>query len=103
MSRMPTEYKSFGLPFHWQSEASGELYAAVYAYLDYRIDNRPFTAAQFALVRDYMIHYVNAPCWNNDEFKAELIDIRQTAARLLGPDDIPALIHKCMDIGLDPL
>jgi len=46
MSRMPSFYKDpLGLPFYWEDDITGELPAAIRAYLDHAVDGKPFTAA----------------------------------------------------------
>jgi hypothetical protein len=104
MSRMPRMYKlPLGLPFHWAHEVSGHLESAVKAYLDNRIDNATIRDDQIDLLREYFVHYINAPCWDNPEFESELLDLRTSAKELDSAAEIGAWIAKCMDIGLDPL
>ena len=96
-----------GLPLNWRDEVTGELPAAINAYLDNRIDGKPITDRQIALVRSYMVHYVHAPCWNHmnqdEEFGRDLAKLRAESARLKSPDDIGRWIRRCLDVGMDPL
>jgi hypothetical protein len=104
MNRMPTFYKPpLGLPFNWRDEMSGELPAAVAAYLDNRIDGTTITDAQIALLREFLIHYINAPCWDNGAFESELNNLRESAPHLDSATEISEWIFQCMEIGLDPL
>jgi hypothetical protein len=104
MTRMPTVYKDpLGLPFYWEDEVSGELRKAVHAYLDHAIDGKPFTAPQIELVRDYLQHWINAPCWDAPAFEAELKDLRETVRTLRTAESIHDWIHKALEIGMDPL
>jgi hypothetical protein len=101
---MPSMYKGqLGFPFHWSHEISGELRHAVEAYHDNRIENKTVTDAQIALLRDYLSHYINAPCWDNPEFQSELAHLRWSVSKLDSATEISKWIHKSMEIGLDPL
>jgi hypothetical protein len=104
MSRMPNFYRPpLNLPFNWHDEVSGELPRAVAAYLDNRIDGSPLTYAQIVLLREYLVHYIDAPCWDNPEFANELLDLRKSAREIESAGDIAEWVLKGMDIGLDPL
>jgi hypothetical protein len=94
-----------GLPFYWRDETSGELVAAVNAYLDNRIEHKPITAGHIALVRDFLAHYINAPCWDScaDAFGVELNWLRTRVNDLNSPEKIQRWIHKATEIGMDPL
>lgn len=94
-----------GLPLRWQDETSGELVAAVLAYFE----KKPLTERQFALVRAYVIHYINAPCWaeqgcqGDPECLEELAGLREGANKLQKQDEILPWIYECLDVGIDPL
>lgn len=102
---IPNFYRPpLGLPLNWHDEVSGILAAAVNAYLDNRIEGKPITDEQVSLVRTYIVHYIGAPCWDNEEFSKELALLRRTARReLRTPEDIGKWICDAMEIGLDPL
>ena len=104
MSRMPLVYKDpLGLPFYWEDEVTGELPAAIGAYLDHAVDGKPITAAQIELMRDYLEHWINAPCWDSPVFEVELKHLREAVRTLRKPEDIHVWIHEALDIGMDPL
>lgn len=105
MSRMPTEYQSpLGIPLSWQHEVSGELSAAVAAYLNYMMEGSEITPAQITLVRDFLRYFIEAPCWwREDVFEEQLKELRESAARLDSPEAIDAWIWRALDIGIDPL
>ncbi len=104
MTIMPAAYKPpLGLPFFWKDEISGTLISAVNAYLDNRIKGTAITDEQLGLVRDYLCHWINAPCWENPEFQTELADLRISARDLATAKEISEWIFKALDIGLDPL
>jgi hypothetical protein len=103
-TRLPNFYRPpLGLPMFWRDEMSGELAAAVEAYLADRRDDVPMSYAQVILLRDYICHYVNAPCWENEEFARELAALREAAPRLNSPDAIAGWIWAARGIGMDPL
>jgi hypothetical protein len=104
MSRMPTTYKPpLGLPFYWQDEVTGELPRAVRAYLDHVVDGEPITDKQLALLRDYLDHWVCAPCWDSPVLEAELRHLRGSIRHLTSVAEIGDWIHQALEIGMDPL
>jgi hypothetical protein len=101
---MPDFYKPpLGLPFYWEDEVSGELRKAIHAYLDHATDGKPFTDAQLELMRDYLEHWINAPCWNSEVFESELKHLRESAKTLRTAEQIHDWIHEALEIGMDPL
>lgn len=104
MTLIPDFYRPpLGLPLNWRDEVSGVLSGAVAAYLDNRVDGKPIGAHDLDLVREYIVHYIDAPCWDNDEFSQELAFLRRTARELRTPENIGKWIRDAMEIGLDPL
>lgn len=97
------------LPLNWRNETSGQLARAVDAYLDNRVVGTEISVLAVEVVRDYLIHYIHAPCWTRN-FEPEdldgvriLTELRYEAMHLDSPDAIGAWIRKGMEIGLDPL
>ena len=112
LSRIPNFYRApLGLPLNWRDDVTGQLPAAVTAYLNNRIDGKPITDGQVALVCEYMVHHINAPCWlantideEADAMQLEAItELRREAAAAKTVEDIAAYIHHALDWGLDPL
>ena len=99
-----TEYRThLGLPYRWQDEATGDLPRAIKRYLDYMLQERQFLSQRdFDLVVDYMKHFINAPCWQEDQDML-LTVVRRRVDQLRTPTDIDSWIKQCMLIGLDPL
>ena len=59
---------------------------------------------QIELLRDYLVHYIEAPCW--DEVGGgwnELADLRRRAKEITSVEDIERFIWACLDVGMDPL
>lgn len=106
---IPNFYRPpLGLPLYWHDEVSGILRIAVHAYLEHRISaHKPAPdSEQFALLKSYVIHHINAPCWDavcEGVFEKALAALRRDAALLETSDDIAAYINQAMEIGLDPL
>src|SRR5712691_302593 len=104
MSSIPNVYREpRGGPLRFQDDVSGVLPAAVIAYFASHA-----TPEQFELVRDYCEYYLNAPCWDNnphhdDESSAELAGLREEVKTLKTAEALNTWIHKCLDIGIDPL
>jgi hypothetical protein len=108
MLTIPPFYRPpHGIPLYWADEVSGILPAAVKAYLDHRIEGAPITDDQMRLVREFFVHYINAPCWEvpstEPEYIASLLHLREQAFRIKGPGDASRFIEGCLDLGLDPL
>ncbi|RAM49459.1 MAG: hypothetical protein C6Y22_22150 [Hapalosiphonaceae cyanobacterium JJU2] len=107
LSRIPAIYQQpLGLPLYWRNEESGELPAAIWAYLNFKVDNsktEPPTQDQIDLITDYLIHYINAPCWDKEGFEQEFNNLQQRASSLRTPDQIDDWLVDCHEIGLDPL
>lgn len=99
-SRMPRWYNPlWGTPLYWSDEQSGELAAAIAAYLNHMLTQAPFSEGQCALVVDYLCYYIDAPCWQGPD----LPQLRQQARTLDSAQTIAAWIERCLDSGLDPL
>jgi hypothetical protein len=107
----PPIYRSVGpvtgLPLNWRDETSGILPRAVERYLANRIDGTSIDEIDLEMVRAFLEHYINAPCWNHmnqdEELAAELAGLRRDALTLKTPDEMGAWIGRCLDIGIDPL
>ncbi len=92
------------MPLYWRNETSG-LPEAIAAYLDNRIHGTPISDEQIALVRAYLVQWIDAPGWdsNGDTFEGELRQLRLSARSLSSPDEIQKWIFKALEIGIDPL
>lgn len=97
------EYRPLlGFPQYWHDEQSGELQAAVLAYLGHKAAEAPPPDwHQLELLRDYLVHYVGAPCWVGEE--EAISDLQRRAERIETVQDVGDLIERCLEIGLDPL
>ena len=104
MRKIPAFYPQ-GLPLYWRDEESGQLAKAVNAYLDNRLHGTTVTDEQIGLVRDYFVHYIDAPCWDSDDpdIQAYLQNLRTSARELDSATKISEWIVKALDICLDPL
>lgn len=102
VERRSSDRPPLGFPQYWHDEESGELQAAVLAYLGHRAGEAPAPdKEQLALLRDYLIHYVEAPCWVGEE--AAIADLSRRAHEIETVQDVGDLIERCFEIGLDPL
>lgn len=103
--RLPHVYVApLGLPLHWHDEQSGVLIAAVMAFFDESMDSIPATREQLALVVDYISYYLGAPCWCDvSDQLTEIQDMCRVVAVFPTAHDIREIIHKCLEIGIDPL
>ena len=114
-TRMPG-YRRGGFPLRWQDDQTGELPAAVQAYLSHRLGEKAApTQDQIRLLCDYLRHVICAPIWNAGielddsperiEVARQLVQLRQDIVhlQLTTTDAISEWMHRCMDIGIDPL
>jgi len=91
-----------GFPQYWHDQESGELQAAVLAYLGHKAAEAPAPdKEQLELLRDYLIHYVEAPCWVGEE--ETIADLSRRVHKIETVQDVGDLIERCLEIGLDPL
>ncbi len=104
VSQIPDVYPH-GLPLYWRDKQSGALPAAVKAFLDNQTVGGEISAEQITLVREYIDHYVNAPCWTAWESGPfhELNLLRDRVDGLLTPDAIHQWLMDALEIGMDPL
>lgn len=98
--RIPDIYcPPLGLPLNWRNETSGELPRVIFKYFSsqYLITN------EIALLAEYCRHYINAPCWDNNEgFTTELAALRETANSFSTVREISQWINHCIEIAIDP-
>lgn len=112
-SLMPNFYRPpLGLPLYWRDEVTGELERAVMDY--YRVVLRepgqgPLSPQQLKLLRDYVVHFINAPCWErncvrcgDDDSLAVLKELRARAATLASVNSIARWTEEAAEIALDP-
>lgn len=90
------------LPLRWQDDRSGQLPQAVMAYLNWKPGMNPLEPRLLRRLVDYLVHYIDAPCWNGN-FVPEIANLRLQAGRLQSAEDIRAWIMACMEVALDPL
>src|SRR5467141_1164502 len=99
------EYDPFyGTPTHWQNSSSEDLRVAVRDFIDHAIDKRnPFSDREFALVRQYGIEYLAAPCWGwaaeeveYPQGKVEIAYLRELIAKATTAQDIAEWLRRCM-------
>ncbi len=108
---IPPIYRSIGpvtgLPLNWRDEVTGVLPTAVERYLNHRIDGTSIDEIDLEIVRAFMEHYINAPCWNqmneDEELAADLAGLRRDVLTLKTPEAMAGWIGRCLDVGIDPL
>ncbi|BAZ37182.1 hypothetical protein NIES4101_31030 [Calothrix sp. NIES-4101] len=77
---------------------------AVKTYWLFKTNNQETapTEHQIFLIKCYLEHYINAPCWQEDS-KINLQKLRSTVSSINSIDDIHAWLKNAMEIALDPL
>jgi len=104
ISRIPNFYMPpLGGPLNWGDEQSGELPSAVMAFF-----HKTQTPEQLELVRQYCEYYIHAPCWDmnphhDEETRQELEQVRKVIRQVKNWRELNAWIHKCLNMGIDPL
>lgn len=95
-------YPPDGIPYYWLNEQSGQLPTAINAYLHCRGGGELPTDKQIFFIRCYLEHWVNAPCWAEDDI-GTLAKLRQTAPQIKTVADIDKWLDLALEIALDPL
>lgn len=107
-STIPDVYPGGG-PLYWGDEESGELVAAVRDFYRHIACGHVIPPTdKINLVRDYLIYYINAPCWDwnphhTEQSRELLAEMRQRAKELHTPREIAVWLEECLDMGHDPL
>jgi hypothetical protein len=87
-------------PLYWGNEQSGMMRDAVAAYY-----NGAMSGSQVELLREYLIYYINAPCWQVAEEEQEKFKkLKQEATTLTTVEQFNHWLYECLvSFGLDPL
>ena len=109
-----------GQPLYWGDEVSGRLPAAVRHYFDFCCGHAPdataadlgiapLTPDELKLLCDYCVHFIHAPCWENnliahdcEDMLADLLQLRARAKTLASVESIRRWNSECVELGLDP-
>jgi len=103
MHAFPPYRPPLGLPANWRDDVSGALPALVMAYHRAALgEGPPLTAAQLALLREYLAYFIHAPCWR-DCNGGEIARLRRDIGRAQTIAAIDDWIAACLDVGIDPL
>lgn len=95
-----------GLPRNWQEEVSGQLVAAIMAYL-----RQEPTPEQLQLVIKYLQHHIHAPIWLDAGFlgpidpqiAGEIKALREMSLTLNSLAEVNAYIQRALSAAIDPL
>jgi len=87
------------LPTEWQHETSGQLRPAVLAYLN----KQRMEAHDFAAIRGYLLHYVQAPCWKKAGQAEHWQELEHGILSLKSRSALDDWLDEAAEIGLDPL
>jgi hypothetical protein len=99
-----------GIPSYWQDETSGQIKKAVDAYWQARIitgKNDELSPENIAILKLYLIHWAEAPCYRNNEY-ATAVDLFQLdkaiamAHNINNTEDISITVNLLMQLGIDP-
>lgn len=101
------KYSRYGSPLRWQYHRSKELREAVFVLTNHWSaphKNPAPNSQEIARIREYLIYFVNAPCWLLSNLPIAQFDaLKITVANIKAVEDINHWINRCWDIGLDPL
>ncbi|NJR37770.1 MAG: hypothetical protein HC781_01690 [Leptolyngbyaceae cyanobacterium CSU_1_4] len=105
---IPVNYLPNGLPFQWQNETSERLSEAIQYYFEHALDSAKTqpTPEQVALIRGFLWHYINEPCWYkmmDKRFQDGLEKLKKQIRRLHEVQDISRCLESFLELGLDPL
>jgi len=82
-------------PFYWRYETSGALRPAVEAYLA----GAELSAAQIAVLRNYLRQWIMAPVWRGDA----VVALRESIELIETREAIDAWLAVAQGAGIDPL
>ena|SRR5579885_2147497 len=89
----------FWTPLYWGNEQSGQLPAAVVAFLVAATGDGECSDDQRRLVIEYLQYYIKAPCWQGPGIEA----LREQATKLQSMQDVQRWMMNCLEEGIDPL
>lgn len=89
----------YGTPLYWGNEQSGQLPAAVVAFLAEATGDGTCSEEQRRLVVEYLRYVIGAPCWQGEQIES----LRERATHLQATQDIQQWIMDCLNEGIDPL
>jgi hypothetical protein len=83
----------FGEPYHWESEESGLLEDAIAAWgQGIKLDRQ-----QFWILKNYLLHWLFAPCWQKD-----LYELRLDAMAITDSKEMEAILTRAFQVGIKP-
>ena len=100
-----------GAPLYWRDERSGKMTEAVEAYFSPCADYQPFipelSTAHVDLLRKYLVHWAQAPCWQNNphinsDIRVQLDKAIAQAKSIECRSDISDCIDSLMMLSIDP-
>lgn len=100
---IPSIYQlPLGIPLNWRMEESGQIKDAVLAFYNHVTNkgNSPPNEHQIFLLKCYIEHYINAPCWL--DIDCMLTQLKKEVRQLDSVERISLWLEKAMNIGLDP-
>lgn len=99
---MPDFYRPpMGAPLRWQDDVTGKLPRAVFAFLG---GQHTCTPEELALVADYLLYYIKAPCWKTEAGPEIFAALRAaTVETLSSREALDAWLMKALEVGIDPL
>jgi rubredoxin len=90
-------------PLNWRMEQSGHLATAITTFWNCKVNAGAFpTEYQIFLIKCYLEHYINAPCWQDDR-KSNLQKLRLMVSMISTFEDVNTWLKSAMEICLDPL
>lgn len=96
---MPATYPD-GSPLYWKHEASGVMAGVIHAF----VGEFPLDGEQLRLLKEYIAHWIQAPCWRWETHKTPASQFLARLARAQNREDVWAVLHPLFDeTGMDPL
>lgn len=98
---MPRDYGEFGAPLYWRDDITGVMADAIDTLV--ALDEPPITAAQFVLLQEYIVHWINAPGWMWGIDWPSRAEFCQRIEQATTRDDLRAVLHDLIEYGIDPI
>ncbi len=98
-NRLSQSYLEGGVPLYWMNEETGKMRAAVQAFLQDGMGGATMSLEHFNLLQAYLVYVVEAPCWKG----IPVAEIVEAIDKATNAKELSAVIHRCLDFGIDPL
>lgn len=98
---MRKDYRQQGAPWPWNKHGDAALAGAVQQFFASGNAEPTITPEQVALLRDYVVYYINAPGWEENEERT-LAALREEAPQIGTITQLQTWTLTAFTMGIDP-